>query len=152
VALESPTNPHVVRCCWLYSKGGGLFGIGRRGCNELVTWPMIVLQYVSIGYHITNQTPYVVAPSISDRTVHATCLGGPRRPRSFAPSELTIIPAGKLARPIFASSKSLIRSLPVWSFSRGTSDKSSRHAPLCRPPSEICRDSRWTAHGMCLLL
>ena len=31
-------------------------------------------------------------------------------------------------------------------------DKSSRHAPPGRPPLEICWDSRWTAHGMCLLL
>jgi hypothetical protein len=31
-------------------------------------------------------------------------------------------------------------------------DKSSRQAPSCRPLFKICRDSRWTAHGMCLLL
>jgi hypothetical protein len=33
-----------------------------------------------------------------------------------------------------------------------TTDKSSRHAPSCRPLFKISRDSRWTAHGMCLLL
>ncbi len=33
-----------------------------------------------------------------------------------------------------------------------TADKSSRHAPSCRPLVSIYCDSRWTAHGMCLLL
>jgi hypothetical protein len=36
--------------------------------------------------------------------------------------------------------------------STDTTDKSSRHAPSCRPLFKISRDSRWTAHGMCLLL
>jgi hypothetical protein len=31
-------------------------------------------------------------------------------------------------------------------------DKRNSHAPSCRPLFDICRDSRWTAHGMCLLL
>ena len=33
-----------------------------------------------------------------------------------------------------------------------TADKSSRHAPPCRSQASFCQDSRWKAHGMCLLL
>jgi len=43
------------------------------------------------------------------------------------------------------------QSFHQWCYTK-TADKSSRHAPPCRSQSCFCQDSRWTAHGMCLLL
>ena len=45
-----------------------------------------------------------------------------------------------------------LRSSTTFVAYQDAADKRCRYAPPCRSQSSFCQDSRWTAHGMCLLL